>query len=313
MKYTIKKKHLKAMVGTLILAVALSTPAIAGRSDDPRPDTPSEAVTDEEAHIELGMAEDLLLFEDNRLDRHYNKTPGLILDGDASRSTEPEVERTPKKELVEQELEEKARLMEEEKAKEEARRKEVAKKEAQRKEAERKEAERKAAEERAALEKAEAVKEETPAADQPATEEARPSAGASNQFLIPIDRPDPNYKGRPLSVSDRQTLEGLVMGEWGNDYLGAVLVAQCIRDSMVKEGTNSTAVIKRKYGYTAPVKRNVSSTVKKAVAFVFDEGGSGVQHPIYYFYASNIARGKWHETQNFVVQRKAVRFFSPRR
>ena len=103
------------------------------------------------------------------------------------------------------------------------------------------------------------------------------------------------------------------MGEWGNDYIGAVLVAQCIRDSMVKEGTNSAMVIKRKYGYTAPVRKTVSSTVKQAVAYVFDEGGSGVQHPIYYFYASNLVRGKWHETQKFIVQHKAVRFFSPHR
>jgi hypothetical protein len=131
-------------------------------------------------------------------------------------------------------------------------------------------------------------------------------------FLIEIKNPDKNYVGRPLKVKDRRILEGLVMGEFGNDYLGAVLVAQCIRDSMVKSGTNSAAVIKRMYGYTAPVRKYVSQNVKKAVAFVFDEGGSGVQHPIYYFYASNLVRGSWHETQKFVVQRHAVRFFSRR-
>lgn len=135
---------------------------------------------------------------------------------------------------------------------------------------------------------------------------------ADSRFLIALENPDPDYIGRPLLVSDRQALEGLVMGEWGNDYIGAVLVAQCIRDSMIKEGTNSAAQIKRKYGYTAPIKRSVSQTVKDAVAYVFDEGGSGVQHPIYYFYASNLVRGKWHETQQFVIQRKAVRFFAPK-
>lgn len=177
------------------------------------------------------------------------------------------------------------------------------------KEAENKESEREEAESKETQSGADA---ETQAA---AEEEPRPQAtpDAGSQFLIQIEEPDPNYQGCTLQVSDRQTLEGLVMGEWGNDYLGAVLVAQCIRDSMLKEGTNSTAVIKRKYGYTAAIKRNVSNTVKQAVAFVFDQGGSGVQHPIYYFYASNLARGKWHETQKFVVQRKAVRFFSPHR
>ncbi len=132
----------------------------------------------------------------------------------------------------------------------------------------------------------------------------------SGPFLIKIKNPDKNYVGRPLEVVDRQVLEGLVMGEFGNDYIGAVLVAQCIRDSMIRSGTNSAAVIKRKYGYTAPVRKKVSKNVKRAVAFVFDEGGSGVQHPIYYFYASNIVKSRWHETQKFIVQRKAVRFFS---
>jgi len=129
-------------------------------------------------------------------------------------------------------------------------------------------------------------------------------------FLIEIKNPDRHYVGRPLKVKDRQYLEGLVMGEFGTDYIGAVLVAQCIRDSMVKSGTNSAAVIKRIYGYTAPVHKEVSQNVKRAVAFVFDEGGSGVQHPIYYFYASNLVSGSWHETQKFVVQRHAARFFS---
>ena len=131
-------------------------------------------------------------------------------------------------------------------------------------------------------------------------------------FLIHLKYPDKNYVGRPLKVRDRKYLEGLVMGEFGNDYLGAVLVAQCIRDSMVKSGTNSAAVIKRQYGYTARVRSRVSPEVKRAVAFVFDQGGSAVQHPIYYFYASNLVRGRWHESQKFIVQRKAVRFFSPR-
>lgn len=135
---------------------------------------------------------------------------------------------------------------------------------------------------------------------------------SAGKYLIELKNPDKNYVGRPLQVKDRQYLEGLVMGEFGNDYLGSVLVAQCIRDSMVKSGTNSAAVIKRKYGYTAPVRKRVTQDVKRAVAFVFDEGGSGVQHPIYYFYASNLVRGRWHETQKFVVQRKAVRFFSTR-
>ena len=141
------------------------------------------------------------------------------------------------------------------------------------------------------------------------TEEKKP-ASSNGKFLIQISNPDPNYVGRPLQVQDRAALEGLVMGEFGTDYLGSVLVAQAIRDSMIQSGTNSTARIKQEYGYTAPIRTDVTDNVKRAVAFVFDEGGSGVQHPIYYFYASNLVNSKWHETQKFITQVHAVRFFS---
>ncbi len=235
-----------------------------------------------------------------------------------------------KKEAEAKEAKRQAALKKEAEAKE-AKRQAALKKEAERQAALKKEAEAKEAERQAALNNEasrveasnnadrvadHATNEQPPATEQPTpivapTEPAAPPK-SNGKFLIKIKYPDKNYVGKPLKVKDRKYLEGLVMGEYGNDYLGAVLVAQCIRDSMVKSGTNSAAVIKRKYGYTARVHSKVTDHVKRAVAFVFDEGGSAVQHPIYYFYASNYVRGRWHETQKFIVQRKAVRFFSTR-
>ncbi len=297
------KKNIRALTGLLVLIIALTFPAVLGNGTETEAGILSGEEAGEEAHISPGDAEDLLFLEEDIVSRRMSKTPGLNLQSEEAQ----QVDGTWPVENPEDFLMEKALRMEERKAKIEEKKKEADRQEAARKEAARKEAARKEAEKKAAQTQAEAeTQEQTVLQGDPQTTPA-----ANSQFLIQIDQPDPNYRGRPLQVSDRQALEGLVMGEYGNDYLGAVLVAQCIRDSMVKEGTNSAAVIKKRYGYTAPIKRNVSDTVKQAVAFVFDEGGSGVQHAIYYFYASNLVRGKWHETQKFVVQRQAVRFFSP--
>jgi hypothetical protein len=259
-----------------------------------------KAPADEEPYL---PGNELLIFDDESIDRGQEPLAGNEFEpGDTEPESLPSLNPSLERELIEKiENANDNRLSE------------VTKREA----AAALERERKLAEEKAAAaakrEKQEAEQKKTEATKptEVVTEESSPSGDA--RFLLQISNPDPNYMGRPLQVSDRATLEGLVMGEWGNDYIGAVLVAQCIRDSMVKEGTNSAAVIKRKYGYTAPIRKSVSNTVKQAVTYVFDEGGSGVQHPIYYFYASNLVRGRWHETQKFIVQRKAVRFFSSHR
>lgn len=163
----------------------------------------------------------------------------------------------------------------------------------------------------------------TPRATQPPTTTKKTTTTTTTQlgedlpqkgngmFLFKVSNPDPNYTGEIMVVEDRANLEGLVMGEFGTSYEGAVIVAQAIRDSMKRSGTRNTMVIKKKYGYTAPVKTNVSENVKRAVAFVFDEGGSAAQHEILYFYAFNLVKSSWHESQKFVLQFQNCRFFAP--
>ncbi len=149
-----------------------------------------------------------------------------------------------------------------------------------------------------------------PTTSAPTTAAPTTAPAAKTGFLLAIPNPDPNYAGRPVQVEDRAVLEGLIMGEFGNDYVGAVLVAQAIRDTMLLTGIYNTGQIARQWGYSARVHNSVTAATKRAVAFVFDEGGSAVQHSVYYFYAAHLIYSPWHESQRFVVQYGGCRFFS---
>lgn len=298
------KQHQRILAGVLLAATLLTIPVTAAvlgeEKEAPSAHVTEKAPADEEPYL---PGNELLIFDDESIDRGQEPLAGNEFEpGDTEPESLPSLNPSLERELIE-----KIENANDNRLSEVTKREAAAALERERKLSE----EKKAAAAKREKQEAEQKKTEATKPTEVVTEESSPSGDA--RFLLQISNPDPNYMGRPLQVSDRATLEGLVMGEWGNDYIGAVLVAQCIRDSMVKEGTNSAAVIKRKYGYTAPIRKSVSNTVKQAVTYVFDEGGSGVQHPIYYFYASNLVRGRWHETQKFIVQRKAVRFFSSHR
>ena len=110
-----------------------------------------------------------------------------------------------------------------------------------------------------------------------------------------------------LSSYDRAKLERLVMGEAGSTgYYGASLVAQCIRDAMVRSNTTSIDEIISDYGYYGSTATEPNSAVKEAVSFIFDQGGSAVNHRIIVFY---IGQSAWHETQDFVTEYCGMRFF----
>ncbi len=298
------KQHQRILAGVLLAATLLTIPVTAAvlgeEKEAPSAHVTEKAPADEEPYL---PGNELLIFDDESIDRGQEPLAGNEFEpGDTEPESLPSLNPSLERELIN-----KLENANDNRLSEVTKREAAAALERERKLSE----EKKAAAAKREKQEAEQKKTEATKPTEVVTEESSPSGDA--RFLLQISNPDPNYMGRPLQVSDRATLEGLVMGEWGNDYIGAVLVAQCIRDSMVKEGTNSAAVIKRKYGYTAPIRKSVSNTVIQAVTYVFDEGGSGVQHPIYYFYASNLVRGRWHETQKFIVQRKAVRFFSSHR
>ncbi len=137
-------------------------------------------------------------------------------------------------------------------------------------------------------------------------------AVTKSKGLLTVVSADAAYHPQHVTISgeERDKLERLVMGEAGSlGYNGCALVAQAIRDSMVLSGTTSVDAIINEYQYTASLKMKPNSAVKKAVSFIFDEDGYAVQHRILYFYAANVVKNAWHESQNFIISYGNVRFF----
>lgn len=134
----------------------------------------------------------------------------------------------------------------------------------------------------------------------------------STGYLLSIDNPDPNYVSRSVSLSaeDRYILERLVMGESGNQgFIGAALVAQTIRDTMVYDGYSSVEQVRTACGYYGSLDRAPNQDVLDAVSYIFDQGGAAVQHELRYFYAYKICSSPWHESQNHIVTYMDVKFF----
>ena len=131
--------------------------------------------------------------------------------------------------------------------------------------------------------------------------------------LLSIDCADENYTGAivTLTPEDRDILERLVMGEAGGEgYEGAALVAQAIRDTMVYRGFGSVNDVRIACKYSGSLKKTPNQNVKDAVAYVFDQGGIVVKHPIFYFYAPGMVRSSFHESQKFIIEHGGHRFFS---
>lgn len=135
---------------------------------------------------------------------------------------------------------------------------------------------------------------------------------SSTGYLLSIDNPDPNYVSRSVSLSaeDRYILERLVMGESGNQgFIGAALVAQTIRDTMIYDGYSSVEQVRTACGYYGSLDRAPNQDVLDAVSYIFDQGGAAVQHQLRYFYAYKICSSPWHESQNHIVTYMDVKFF----
>ena len=139
------------------------------------------------------------------------------------------------------------------------------------------------------------------------------SASGSGDYLLDIANPDPNYVGYSVSLNDedRDMAERILMGEAGGEgYIGMALVAQCIRDTYVNGSYSSIAQLLKVNGYYGSTAITPSQTAKDVVNYIFDQGGSAVQHNIRIFYATNMCSSSWHEAQDFVVQYNYVRFFN---
>ena len=139
------------------------------------------------------------------------------------------------------------------------------------------------------------------------------SASGSGDYLLDIDNPDYSYVGYSVSLNeaDRDMTERILMGEAGGEgFIGMALVAQCIRDTYVNGSYSSIAQLLKQNGYYGSTSMAGSETAKEVVNYIFDQGGSAVQHNIRIFYATNMCSSSWHEAQDFVVQYNYVRFFN---
>lgn len=144
------------------------------------------------------------------------------------------------------------------------------------------------------------------------TSTSQVSGAVGYGYLMDIDNPDPNYVGYAVSLSDtdRDLAERMIMGEAGSTgYTGMALVAQCIRDTYVTGGYSSISQVLYQNGYYGSTSITPSATCKEVVSYIFDQGGSAVQHKLRVFYASNYCTSSWHEAQNFVCAYGYVRFF----
>ena len=111
-----------------------------------------------------------------------------------------------------------------------------------------------------------------------------------------------------LTTEERTLIEQVVSAESrGEPYDGQVAVAQCILNACLKDGIRpAEAIVEYKY-----TKNRVepTSSVRAAVAAVFDRGEGVTDEPIVYFYNPAIGCGDFHETQIFVIEIKNHRFF----
>lgn len=113
-----------------------------------------------------------------------------------------------------------------------------------------------------------------------------------------------------LSEDDRDLLERLVMGEAGTEgYIGACLVAQAIRDAITYYGYTSIENVILGLQYKGRTDEEPNEDVKKAVAYIFDEGGMAVSHKILYFYSYEETVSDFHESQHYVITYGSHKFF----
>ena len=129
----------------------------------------------------------------------------------------------------------------------------------------------------------------------------------------PVPEPEPTTEPVPsfyyeLTAAERDLVERVVMAEAGGEpYEGQLAVAQCILNACLLDGLRPAQVV-IKYKYTA-ARPMPTEAVKMAVRAVFDKGEEFIDPEVKYFYAPNLAKSAWHESQVYVCTIGSHRFF----
>ena len=114
-----------------------------------------------------------------------------------------------------------------------------------------------------------------------------------------------------LSEQDRDLLERIVTGEFGNSFVGSCLIAQAIKCAIVYDHYTSIADLIIGMGYVGDTNQKSQNAVE-AAKFIFDENGLAVKHRLFYMCTEdyyNSDPGNFHSTQNFILQYENVKFF----
>ena len=131
-------------------------------------------------------------------------------------------------------------------------------------------------------------------------------------FLVAIDNPDSSYSCPHVSLTDddRDLLERLCMGEFGSGgFIGAALIAQCVKDAMCFDGYATVADVIQYCRYDCSTDIGTNDACRQAVRYVFDDNCDAVQHRIMYMYNPYMVKSAFHESQNFILSYQGVRFF----
>lgn len=134
-----------------------------------------------------------------------------------------------------------------------------------------------------------------------------------NSVLLKTKYDDENFylPKVTLSEKDRDLLERIVTGEFGNSFVGSCLIAQAIKCAIVYDHYTSIADLIIGMGYVGDTDQKSQNAVD-AAKFIFDENGLAVKHRLFYMCTEdyyNSEPGNFHSTQNFILQYENVKFF----
>ena len=125
--------------------------------------------------------------------------------------------------------------------------------------------------------------------------------------------PKTNPYERELTQDECDLLLNVILAECrGEEIMGQIAVAQCIRDMM--EYTNASAIeVVQKYGYATEVKGQVSQQsldiAGDVLTKVFVQGVRATPYRILFFYNPSKVTSEWHESQKYVMTIGNHKFF----
>lgn len=125
--------------------------------------------------------------------------------------------------------------------------------------------------------------------------------------------PKTNPYERELTQDECDLLLNVILAECrGEEVMGQIAVAQCIRDMMEYSGASAVDVIS-KYGYAteilAPVSEETRSIAKDVITKVFVQGVRATPYRILFFYNPDVVKSEWHESQKYVMTLGRHKFF----